>query len=94
MRTRPEGGPPGPTQPQSGVTAVTFSHNSGPLAPWIGVLTLAVVAASAAACQPTVKVEAPKEPITINLNVKLDADVRVKLEEQAEQDIDDNPDIF
>ena len=34
-----------------------------------------------AACQPTVKVEAPKEPITINLNIKLDAEVRVKLEE-------------
>ena len=47
-----------------------------------------------AACQPTVKVEAPKEPITINLNVKLDAEVRVKLEEQAEEDIAANPDIF
>lgn len=48
----------------------------------------------AAACQPTVQVAAPKEPITINLNVKLDADVRVKLEEQAEKDIEENPEIF
>ena len=47
-----------------------------------------------AACQPTVKVEAPKEPITINLNIKLDAEVRVKLEEQADEDIAANPDIF
>ena len=47
-----------------------------------------------AACQPTVRVEAPKEPITINLNIKLDAEVRVKLEEQADQDIAANPDIF
>lgn len=47
-----------------------------------------------AACQPTVKVETPKEPITINLNIKLDAEVRVKLEEQAESDIATNPDIF
>lgn len=46
------------------------------------------------ACQPTVKVEAPDEPITINLNVKLDADVRVRLEEQAQKDIDKNDDIF
>jgi hypothetical protein len=44
-----------------------------------------------AACQPTVKVEAPKEPITINLNIKLDADVRVRLEEQAEKDVETNP---
>ena len=47
-----------------------------------------------AACQPTVKVEAPKEPITINLNVKIDAEVRVKLEKQAEEDIASKPDIF
>ncbi len=45
-------------------------------------------------CQPTVRVEAPKEPITINLNIKLDADVRVRLEEQAKEDIERNPDIF
>lgn len=47
-----------------------------------------------AACQPTVKVEAPQEPITINLNIKLDAEVRLKIEEQAEEDIAENPDIF
>ena len=47
----------------------------------------------AAGCTPTVKV-ATDEPITINLNVKLDAEVRVKLEEQAQEDIQENPDIF
>ena len=47
-----------------------------------------------AACQPTVKVQAPQEPITINLNIKLDADVRLKIEEKAEEDIEENPDIF
>lgn len=47
-----------------------------------------------AACEPTVKVQAPQEPITINLNIKLDADVRLKIEEQAETDIEENPDIF
>ena len=47
-----------------------------------------------AACEPTVRVEAPKEPITINLNVKIDAEVRVKLEEQASEDIKNAPDLF
>ncbi|MDX1423654.1 MAG: YnbE family lipoprotein [Kiloniellales bacterium] len=47
-----------------------------------------------AACQPTVRVEPPKEPITINLNIKLDAEVRLKIEEQAKEDIQANPDIF
>ncbi len=54
-------------------------------------LTAAVLSA---ACQPTVQVQAPQEPITINLNIKLDADVRVKLEEQAEDDIEANPNLF
>jgi hypothetical protein len=43
------------------------------------------------ACQPTVKVEAPKEPITINLNIKLDADVRLRVEEKAKEDVKTNP---
>ena len=51
-------------------------------------------AVALAACEPTVRVEAPREPITINLNVKIDAEVRVKLEEQAEKDIQNAPDIF
>ena len=61
---------------------------------WAVPIAALVACLSLAACQPTVKVEAPKEPITINLNVKLDAEVRVKLEEQAEKDIEANPDIF
>ncbi len=42
-------------------------------------------------CTPTVRVEAPREPITINLNVKLDAEVRLKIEEKAEEDVEKNP---
>ncbi len=56
--------------------------------------TVLLAALLLAACQPTVKVEAPKEPITINLNIKLDADVRVKLEEKAKEDIQANPNVF
>lgn len=51
-------------------------------------------AVALAACEPTVRVEAPKEPITINLNIKIDAEVRVKLEEKAQEDIKNAPDIF
>ena len=55
---------------------------------------LVLVAGLTAGCQPTVKVEAPKEPITINLNIKLEADVRVRVEEKAKEDIAANPDVF
>lgn len=58
----------------------------------LGGPALAVLAASA--CTPTVRVEAPREPITINLNIKLDADVRLKLEKSAKNDIKNNPEIF
>jgi hypothetical protein len=45
----------------------------------------------AAACTPTVKVQAPEEPITINLNIKLDADVRLRVQENAQQDVAGKP---
>ncbi len=52
------------------------------------------LAGSLAGCTPTIKVEAPKEPITINLNIKLDADIRVRVEDKAKEDIAANPDVF
>jgi hypothetical protein len=51
-------------------------------------------AVALAACTPTVEVAPPREPITINLNIKLDADVRVRLEEAAKEDIKSNPGVF
>ncbi len=42
----------------------------------------------------TVKVEAPDEPIEINLNVKIEQEVRIKLDREIEDLIDGNPDIF
>ena len=56
------------------------------------VLLALAATAMLAACQPTVRVEAPREPITINLNIQ--ADIRVKIEEQAKQDIRKNDTIF
>jgi hypothetical protein len=58
------------------------------------VLVALLLLALTEGCQPTVEVKPPAEPITINLNVKLDAEVRVKLEKQAEEDIRANKDIF
>lgn len=60
---------------------------------WLqGLAFLIIAAALLAACQPTVRVEAPKDPITINLNIQ--ADVRVTLEEKAKEDIAANPGVF
>lgn len=43
-----------------------------------------------AACQPTVKVEAPDKPIVINMNV----DVRVRLERDVQELLKQNEDVF
>lgn len=59
---------------------------------FLGLLVLPFVGLGG--CSPTVKVQAPSEPITINLNIKLDANVRVKLEKSAETDIEKNPEVF
>ena len=52
------------------------------------------VAMAASACQPTVKVEAPDKPIVINLNVKIEQEVRVKIDRDVENLVKSNPDLF
>ena len=47
-----------------------------------------------AACTPKVQVEAPKEPITINLNVKIEHEIRVKVDQDLDNLFDKNEDIF
>ena len=49
---------------------------------------------SLAACAPKIQVEAPKEPITINLNVKIEHEIRVKVDEDLENLFDEDDDIF
>lgn len=46
------------------------------------------------ACQPRVAIEAPKDPIVINLNVKIEQEVRVKVEKDVDDLFDDNEDLF
>ena len=81
---------------ESACSVTLASSVETPAAPrpaWLPAFFL-MASLAVAACEPTVKVEPPKEPITINLNIKLDAEVRLKVEEQAEETIEANPDIF
>lgn len=48
----------------------------------------------AAACQPTLKIEAPDKPITINLNIRIEQEVRIKIEKDAERLLKDKKDLF
>ena len=53
-----------------------------------------LTAALLAACQPTIKVEAPDKPIVINLNVKIEQEVRIKVERDAEELLQERGDLF
>jgi hypothetical protein len=57
-------------------------------------LLAALWIASLAACSPKVQIEAPKEPITINLNVKIEHEIRVKVDQDLETLFDEDEDIF
>lgn len=54
----------------------------------------AIAATTLAACTPTVKVEAPDKPIVINLNVKIEQEVRVKVDRDVDTLLQDNPNLF
>lgn len=45
-------------------------------------------------CTPRVEVAAPEKPITINLNVKIDHEVRVKVEKDLDNVFTDQSDLF
>ena len=46
--------------------------------------TLCMLALLLAACTPTVQVAIPNEPITINLNVRIEHEIRIQVEEELD----------
>ena len=57
------------------------------------VMMLAILAL-APACSPTVKVEAPEKPITINMNIKIEHEIRVKVEKDLENVLSEDSGLF
>lgn len=45
-------------------------------------------------CQHRVQLEAPREPIVINMNVRIEQEVRVRVEEDLEQLFERDQDLF
>lgn len=78
--------------PACGDRSDVVASSCSPRAPSAAVLVLA--AAMLVACQPTVKVEAPDKPIVINLNVKIEQEVRVKVDRDVEELLKTQPDLF
>lgn len=72
----------------------TLRPTSRPSARGLAAPALLLLALGLAACQPTVKVEAPDKPIVINLNVKIEQEVRVKVEKDVEDLFQERGDLF
>ena len=54
----------------------------------------ALLVAGLFGCSPKVQVEAPSEPITINLNVKIEHEIRVKVDKDLDHVFEEQKDIF
>lgn len=57
-------------------------------------LQISIMAAALAACTPTVRVEAPRDPIEINLNVRIQHDIRIQVDRELETVFDEDSELF
>lgn len=57
-------------------------------------LLVAGGAMALAACTPTIRIEPSDKPFKFDLNVKIDQEVRVKLDREVDQLIEANPGLF
>jgi len=53
-----------------------------------------ILLASLVSCTPTVQLAAPKEPIEINLNIKIEHNIRIQVDEELEGMFDEDSEIF
>ena len=57
-------------------------------------LFLFVTLAFLSGCNPTVKVEAPDKPIEINLNVRIQHEIRLQVDKELEGLFDQDSEVF
>ena len=57
-------------------------------------LCVGAAALAALTCTPKVAVEPPKEPIVINMNIKIDHEIRVKVDKDLDEAIASDKEIF
>jgi len=57
-------------------------------------LFLVLTSFSLMACSPTVKVAPPDKPITINLNVKIQHEIRIKVEKELDDVLSEDSGLF
>jgi hypothetical protein len=61
--------------------------------PRYGLLPLALLGLLGA-CTPTVQVVAPAEPIEINMNIKIEHEIRIKVDQELDGMFDEDSELF
>ncbi len=57
-------------------------------------LTILLLAALASACTPRVELAVPNEPININLNVKIEHEIYIRVDKALDSIINENSGLF
>jgi len=57
-------------------------------------VSVAALVVAISGCAPTVKVEAPDKPIEITMNVNINHEIRVKVDKDIEELVEENPDLY
>ncbi len=60
----------------------------------LGALVWIILFLTAGACTPRIEVAAPEKPITINLNVKIDHEIRLKVDRDLDQVLSNDSGLF
>jgi hypothetical protein len=67
---------------------------SGTIQVGVSVLPWVTLFLTLGACTPRVEVAAPEKPITINLNVKIDHEIRLKVDKDLDQVLSNDSGLF
>lgn len=62
--------------------------------PWPKLVLATTALVVVMGCSPRVEVAVPQEPITINLNVKIEHEIQVKVDREIDELLDENSDLF
>ena len=59
-----------------------------------GLMLCCLAAVFLAGCNPTVQLQAPDKPIEINMNIKIEQEVRIKVERDLDDLFANDPELF
>ncbi|MCL1137073.1 YnbE family lipoprotein [Shewanella pneumatophori] len=67
-----------------------ITHQSSNIKSARVLLSVVIATYALVACSPTVKIEPPDKPIVINLNVKIEHEIKIKVDKELDQLLSDD----